>query len=76
MLPELVKDNETGYVVEPEPDRLSERLKSILMDEERLRRFGENAKRVASETWNYDIQAATLKAFYERLIKTRHNPSS
>ncbi len=58
MLPELVRDGLSGFVVKPEPQQLAERMERILRnDEQRMRFFEANAKKIAAEEWNYTAQA-------------------
>jgi glycosyltransferase involved in cell wall biosynthesis len=68
MLPELVEDGKTGYVVKLEADDLAGKMAAILTDEQKRIVFGANAKKAALEKWNYDRQAKKMADFYRKLL--------
>ncbi|MCX5812814.1 MAG: glycosyltransferase family 4 protein [Proteobacteria bacterium] len=68
MLPELVEDGESGYVVRLDEHELAAKMEAILTDEERRNAFGIKAKQIAVEKWNFTAQAQEMKAFYEKLL--------
>jgi glycosyltransferase involved in cell wall biosynthesis len=68
MLPELVCDGISGFVVKADEEELAAKMEKILSDEGLRKSFESNARKVAAEEWNYDIQAKKLGEFYERLI--------
>ncbi len=74
MLPELVRDGLSGFVVKPEPQQLAERMERILRNDEQRMRFEANAKKIAAEEWNYTAQARKLKEFYEKLLVLGKRP--
>jgi glycosyltransferase involved in cell wall biosynthesis len=69
MLPELVEDGQTGFVVDPDETQLAERMESLLRDESLRRLFGANARKVAQSRWNYEAQGKSVVAFYERILR-------
>jgi len=69
MLPEMVEDGVSGYVVKWDEHDLSTKMEKILIDGERRKRFGINAKETAIDKWNYSIQAQKMKEFYESLLQ-------
>ena len=69
MLPELVEDGKTGFVVKPDERELAEKMAVILLDDEKRKTFGINAKQTAIDKWNYSIQAQKMKEFYEKLLQ-------
>ncbi|MCX5802865.1 MAG: glycosyltransferase family 4 protein [Proteobacteria bacterium] len=69
MLPELVEDGKTGFVVKPDERELAEKMGTILLDEGKRMTFGTNAKQTAIEKWSYTTQAQKMKEFYERLLE-------
>jgi len=71
MLPELVEDGKTGYVVKLEAIDLAGKMETILIDEQRRMTFGANAKKAALEQWNYDRQAKKMAEFYQTLLTLR-----
>jgi glycosyltransferase involved in cell wall biosynthesis len=67
MLPELVKDGQTGYVVGDE-QRLAERMEEVLTQDTLRTSLGEAAKRTAVEEWDFNVQARRQIEFYEKLL--------
>lgn len=74
MLPELVRDNVSGFVVKADPRELADRMERVLRDEKQRNIFEKNAKKIAAEEWNYTAQARHLKDFYERLLVMGKRP--
>jgi glycosyltransferase involved in cell wall biosynthesis len=71
MLPELIEDGETGYVVKLDEHELAARFEEILSDDEKRKAFGIKAKGTAVEKWNFTAQAQAMKAFYEKLLELK-----
>jgi glycosyltransferase involved in cell wall biosynthesis len=71
MLPELVSDGVTGFVVGSDENQLADRIEEILKDEAKKRTFESNAKRFALEEWSYTTQAQRLISFYEKLLSEK-----
>jgi glycosyltransferase involved in cell wall biosynthesis len=69
MLPELVIDGQTGYVVDLEEHALADRMVRLLTDDTMRARFGINARTYALSEWDYSVQAERLMHFYETLLK-------
>lgn len=69
MLPELVTDGVDGFVVKPDENELANKIKRLLIDDDKRRVFGVNAGRKAREDWDYTHQAKKIMDFYERLLK-------
>ena len=74
ILPELVRDGFSGFVVKPDPQQLAERMESLLRNDEQRTSFEKNAKKIAAEEWNYTAQARKLKGFYEKLLVLGKRP--
>jgi glycosyltransferase involved in cell wall biosynthesis len=74
MLPELVRDGLSGFVVKVDPHQLADRMERVVRDENQRRAFEVNAKRIAAEEWNYTAQARKLKGFYESLLVLGKRP--
>lgn len=68
MLPELVSDGETGFVVDLDEGQLADRMERVLSDDAFRERLGANAKAVA-RGWDYATQADTLILFYEKMCR-------
>jgi len=71
MLPELVEDGKTGYVVKLDEHELAAKMEAILSDKEKMNAFGVRAKQAAIEKWNFTAQAQAMKAFYEKLLEMK-----
>jgi glycosyltransferase involved in cell wall biosynthesis len=68
MLPELVRDGVSGFVVGQDPQELADRMERVLVDEMLKSAFEKSAQKIAAEEWNYSAQARCLKDFYVRLL--------
>ena len=69
MLCELVEEGRTGHVVKWDENDLAAKMEALLTDDEKRKQFGEAARQAAIEKWNYQVQARTLKLFYEELLR-------
>jgi glycosyltransferase involved in cell wall biosynthesis len=67
MLPELVRDGVTGFVVSDEA-QLADRMERMLCDDGLRTDMGIAATRTAVEEWNFAAQAQRLVRFYERML--------
>jgi glycosyltransferase involved in cell wall biosynthesis len=67
--PEIVRDGETGYVVDPNDSRLfADRLSSLIDDPDLRSRFGEAGRRRVLEEFTIAGQAERVMAAYNRAI--------
>jgi glycosyltransferase involved in cell wall biosynthesis len=64
-LPEIIRDGETGYTVDEEPDLLADRWHELLSDESRRKAFGEAARRDAVSRFAIPRFADEVASFYE-----------
>ena len=71
MLPELVIDGQTGYVVDLDEHALADRMVRLLTDDTMRARFGINARNYALSEWDYSTQAERLMHFLRDLITAR-----
>lgn len=71
MLPELVKDGVSGYVVDEDSSSLSEALLELLRNEALRERMGAEARRYAFENFRLDRQAEEVERFYRSLLQRR-----
>jgi glycosyltransferase involved in cell wall biosynthesis len=69
-LPELVTDGVTGFLFEPEPRELAERMRRLLDDPERRSALGDGARRRAAE-FAPDAVAARYESFYRSILPGR-----
>jgi glycosyltransferase involved in cell wall biosynthesis len=68
MLPELVEDGKSGYVVKPDEHELAGKMELLLLDRQKRDSFGAYAKEAATVKWSYTAQARKMKDFYEKLL--------
>jgi glycosyltransferase involved in cell wall biosynthesis len=69
-LPEVVRDGETGYLVEPgDIDGLRDRLTTVLADPRLARRLGDNACTLVRERFTWDACARRCVTAYEDLSR-------
>jgi glycosyltransferase involved in cell wall biosynthesis len=69
MLPELVEDGKSGFVVKTDEHELAEKIGLILGDDERRKAFEQCAREMAVEKWSYEAQAERMKQCYEGLLR-------
>jgi colanic acid/amylovoran biosynthesis glycosyltransferase len=69
-IPELIKDGETGLLVEPEdPQGLAAAIARILQDEEWARRLGQAGRHYLMEEFNADKSAQKLEEIFTRIVE-------
>ena len=67
-IPYMIKDGKNGYLVDPsDPDKISDRIISILKDEEQARLMGEAAQREARSRFHIDMVTDKTIAVYSTL---------
>jgi glycosyltransferase involved in cell wall biosynthesis len=68
-VPELVEDGRTGRLVRPgDADALATAVAELLADDELLRRFGEEARRVATERFSTTRMAVEIQGVYAEVL--------
>ena len=60
-----------GFIVEPEPDQLTEALLDLLGSQELCNEMGEKGKRLVTETYNWDKILDKMINFYEEILGNR-----
>ena len=68
MLPELVEEGRSGFVVRADPEECAERIITLLTDDAKRTAFGKSAAEAAREKWSYAAQAKAMTEFYETLL--------
>jgi glycosyltransferase involved in cell wall biosynthesis len=68
MLPELVEDGVSGFVVEDTPEALAEATLQLLRYPELIKRMGEAAYEKAHKEFRLDKQAETVERFYQTML--------
>ncbi|MFA5499523.1 MAG: glycosyltransferase family 4 protein [Candidatus Omnitrophota bacterium] len=67
---ELVSDNETGYIVEPEdPEALANSIIKILSDKNKCKEMGLKARNLVLEKYDYDKMISKIEQVYREVIK-------
>jgi glycosyltransferase involved in cell wall biosynthesis len=68
-IPELVKENETGLLVEPaSSEELAKGLIALICDEKLRVRMGMMGRRVAKEKYNTEVSAGNVLRVYENIL--------
>ena len=71
-LKEIVFDNYNGYTVEPKnSDLIKEKLKLLIEDEDKVKNFSVNARKLAVEKYNWIENAEIMENLYEKIIASR-----
>lgn len=69
---EAVIDGATGYVVDAqEPERMSERILTLLKNPEQAGAMGERGRSIVENKFSCEAQLAATEALYERLLSRR-----
>jgi glycosyltransferase involved in cell wall biosynthesis len=67
MLPELVEDGKSGFVVRNEHE-LAEKMEALLTDRGKRELFERRARETAETSWTYEAQADKMGRFYDELL--------
>lgn len=68
-LPEVVEDGETGYLVPPrEPEKMAEKIITILDTPSLSEKMGENAQRLSETRYGWTLIASQIAAVYHNLV--------
>jgi glycosyltransferase involved in cell wall biosynthesis len=72
-MPYLVRDGETGYLVDPnDPQDIADRLDALLGDARLRAAMGERGRRVAQDRFHPDAVAQRTRAVYYRAARSGH----
>jgi N-acetyl-alpha-D-glucosaminyl L-malate synthase BshA len=71
-MPEIVEDGKTGYVAEyGNIADIAKKCMKILSDEDRIEKFGKNARKAAEEKFDMRKNVAEYEKYYRRLMMTQ-----
>jgi glycosyltransferase involved in cell wall biosynthesis len=73
-MPETVVDGETGWLVDPDPPAVADRLAAVLADLERARAMGAAGRRRVLALFTPERRAAIVEAVYARLTGSGSEP--
>ena len=73
MLPEIVRDNVSGLVVEPTEEALAGAIERLCSDGRERKRLGEGARRAAHERFDIIEQARIVEQFYRQLLEMKRS---
>lgn len=68
----ILKDGENGFLVENDPDRMAELLRSLIHDPERVHRVGVQASKTIVRSWEDCVEEVIDR--YNALLKSRDLP--
>ncbi|MED1487963.1 glycosyltransferase [Bacillus smithii] len=71
-LPEVVKNGETGYVVQRKnANQIAEKLHMLVIDSEKRKEFGKNGRNYVRSIYNWEENVERMEKVYEDLIKMK-----
>jgi glycosyltransferase involved in cell wall biosynthesis len=69
MLPELVQDGVTGFVVQETPQAIYQALLPLVKDRQLRRAIGKTASETAQKEFRLERQAEEVEAFYQKILQ-------
>ncbi len=67
-VPEIVKDGETGYMVEPgKSDQLTEAISKLWSDKAAYKKMSENGRKLMEENFNKEVQFTKFLEYFHRI---------
>ena len=69
MLPELVQDGVTGFVVQETPQTIYQALLPLVKDERLRNAIGKTAHETARREFRLELQAEQVEAFYQKILE-------
>lgn len=69
-IPELVIDNENGFIYNT-VDELAQKMNLLFEDEELVNKFSKKSKELAKQNYNREVYYNKLKQIYDKVIKER-----
>ncbi len=70
-IPEAIENGVSGVLIRPnDPGKLAEEMKRLLLDPDRRRTLGTNARKTADERFNEKTTAALTLGLYDRILQT------
>jgi glycosyltransferase involved in cell wall biosynthesis len=73
-LPEVVKDGETGFVVEPKNiEKLADRLYDLVINPELRLKMGKNGRHFVSSFYNWEDNVTKMENVYNDLVNRKRN---
>ena len=68
MLPEIVRDGETGIVFDNSPESLAVAIRTLITNRSRVRTMGTAARRLALAQFSLEAHANTVRNIYEKVL--------
>ena len=69
-IPELVSDNENGYIYDT-IEELTEKMNMLFSDEEIVKKFSKKSKKLAKEKYDREVYYSELKNIYDKVVEER-----
>ena len=69
-IPELVSDNENGYIYDT-IEELTEKMNMLFSDEEIVKKFSKKSKELATEKYDREVYYSELKNIYDKVVEER-----
>ena len=69
-LPEVVKDGETGYIVDPKnPEQIADKLYELVLDPNKRAKFGQQGRAFVKAHYDWDQNVSQVEQVYKNLIE-------
>jgi len=69
-LPEVVKDGETGYIVDPKnPEQIAGKLYELVLDPNKRAKFGQQGRAFVKAHYDWDQNVSQMEQVYKNLIE-------
>ncbi len=73
-LPEIVLDQQTGLVIDPDASQLAKAIRTLLTHPERMRQYGRNGKAVLEHDLSWENIAQIMQQEYRQAVNTTASP--
>ncbi len=69
-LPEVVKDGETGYIVDPKnPEQIADKVYELVLDPNKRAKFGQQGRAFVKAHYDWDQNVSQVEQVYKNLIE-------
>jgi len=69
--PEIVINDETGYLLEGEPDLFADKITMLLLDKDKAKMMSENARRKIEERFSWEEEAKGYLNLYHEVLNNK-----
>jgi glycosyltransferase involved in cell wall biosynthesis len=69
-IPEVVEDGKSGFIIEPTPEHLSDKISMLIQNPSLAKEMGENGRRRVEKWFNEDIYLKRMKEVFEKSLES------